>query len=42
MWHKNRGSQGYFKLAKRGAIVFFWYKGKGRGGGEGHMNQQDL
>ena len=29
---KNRGSQGYFKLAKRGAIVFFSGT-KIRGGG---------
>ena len=38
---KNRGSQGYFKLAKRGAIVFFWYKDKGGRGGV-HMIQQDF
>ena len=25
------GGQGYFKVAKRGAIVFFWYKDKGEG-----------
>ena len=34
------GGQGYFKLAKRGAIVIFLFSGtKIRGG---HMIQQDL
>jgi len=31
------GALGYFKLAKRGAIVIFWYKDKGD-----NMIQQDL
>ena len=31
------GGQGYFTLAKKGSIAFFWYKDKG-----GHMIQHHL